>query len=221
MKSQECEFNKFAEQICIYSNLMWERGFAEANGGNLSVRLGNGNFLVTPTNHSKKGLIPDDLVLSDNRGVQINSLNGRMSSEFNTHLAIYKINPEAVAVIHAHPPYTCSFACSATFPTDPLTAEAVFWAENIKVIPYILPGSEELAEFIVTTGSGADVFVLKNHGIVTFGKSLKEAWFKCEVVEAQLKLYHLAASRGEEPLKLDNIQISKLREIKKVFFNEK
>ncbi len=221
MKSQEFEFKKIAEQICHYSSLMWESGFAEANGGNLSVRLGNGNFLVTPTNLSKKGLVPDDLVLSDNKGVQINTSIRRISSEFTTHLAIYKINPEAVAVIHAHPPYTCSFACSATFPTYPLTAEAVIWAEKINVIPYIVPGSEELADYVVTTGSGSDVFILKNHGIITFGKSLKEAWFKCEVVEAQSKLYHLAACRGEEPVRLDKTQINKLREVKKIFFNDK
>jgi len=162
MKSQDSDLIAVAEQICHYSSLMWESGFAEANGGNISVRLVNGNFLVTPTNHSKKELVPEDMVISDYKGVQISSANRRVSSEFSTHLAIYRINPETMAVIHAHPPYTCSFACSGNFPSAPLTAEAVIWAENIKVIPYILPGSEELANCILTTGADADVFILKN-----------------------------------------------------------
>jgi len=214
MAASNLEHPFIKEQICYYSDLLWQKGYADGNGGNISVKIDNDKFFVTPSLFSKKGLKPEDIVTVDSDGCELDKGN-RASSEFSTHLAVYRKNPDIKAVIHAHPPYICSFACTDNFPVEPLTPEAYLWAGEIAVIPYLLPGSALLAEYIENLSSKGEVLILKNHGVITSGKSLRDAWFRCEVVEHQSFIYHLAKSRNDELNKLDLTEAEKLDEIKR------
>ncbi|MCK9304970.1 MAG: class II aldolase/adducin family protein [Bacteroidales bacterium] len=218
MREPVPDYDIAATEICYYSSLLWQKGFADGNGGNLSVKLADGHFLVTPSNFSKMGLGEEQLLLADETGKQLNNFDYKISSEFSTHLAIYRRDPAIKAVIHSHPPYTLSFACTDFFPLEPLTPEAFIWAGDISVIPFLLPGSKDLSDYIGSVNSSLDVLVLKNHGAITSGSSLKEAWFRCEVLESQSKLYHLAGCRGDALNFLNNIDKERLKEIKNKFF---
>lgn len=206
-----------ATEICYYSSLLWQKGFADGNGGNLSAKLTNDRFLVTPSNFSKLGLKKDQLILADETGKQLSNFDHKISSEFSTHLAIYRRKTEIKAVIHSHPPYTLSFACTDFFPLEPLTPEAFIWTGDISLIPFFLPGSLELSEYIGSMISPLEVLVLKNHGAVTSGRSLKEAWFRCEVLENHSMLHHLAGCRGDKLTFIKDFDIERLNGVKTKF----
>src|SRR4051812_14772597 len=97
------------EQICEIGRRLYNRGFAAANDGNITVRLGPNEFLCTPTMVSKGFMKPDDICKVDINGKQLAGKRKR-TSEVLLHLAIYKERPDINAVVHCHPPYATAFA---------------------------------------------------------------------------------------------------------------
>ena len=96
-----------AQAICDVAHKLWQLGFVAANDGNISVRLPDGNFLVTPTGTSKASLTPEMIVKMNakNEVVEPAALPGyKPTSEFKVHLRCYEARPEVNAVVHAHPP---------------------------------------------------------------------------------------------------------------------
>lgn len=207
MQSIPSEFLSIAREISEYSRLAWNKGFVEANGGNISVRLPGNLLISTPTLESKNDLQEDDMVISNFYGEKIYG-NRDASSELFSHIAIYKSNPDAISVIHTHPPYTCSFACTNSLPFSNITPESVVWANKISVIPYFLPGSKELADMIVKLSEGVRVLLLRNHGLITWGETLKEAWWRSEVMENCCRISHLIMERGDNPVYLNEKEVN-------------
>ena len=172
MQSLPSEFLTFAREITEYSHLAWQKGFTEANGGNISVRLPDNLIMSTPTLESKRDLQDDDMVISNLQGKKIFGKR-EVSSEIKSHIAIYKLNPDAFSVIHTHPPYTCSFACTNKLPFSNITPESVLWTGKIALLPFALPGSEELSDLIMKLSAGMKVILMMNHGLLTWGESSK------------------------------------------------
>lgn len=108
------------EQICDICHKMWQLGWVAANDGNVSVKLEDGTFLVTPTGISKSFITPEKLLRIDSENHVLEGLEGyRPSSELKMHLRCYEKRPDVGSVIHAHPreppaspwptvPWTCT-----------------------------------------------------------------------------------------------------------------
>ncbi len=210
MNSLPSEFLEIAQMISEYSQLCWNRGFVEANGGNISVRLPGNLLISTPSMRSKNNLREYDMVISNFLGEKIYG-SGDASSELTTHIAIYMSNPDAAAVIHTHPPYTCSYAFTNSLPLDGLSPESVIWTERVGVIPYLLPGSVELYEEVLKASERTEVLLLRNHGLITWGKNLREAWWRTEVMENNCRISHYITERGDIANKISKEQISLLK----------
>lgn len=163
-------------------NKIYSRGLVAANDGNISVRVGENALWITPTGVSKGGMTPDMMVKTDLDG-NIISGSRRASTEIYMHLRIYKEDPLARAVVHAHPPASTAFAC-AGIPLDrPILQEAVVLLGDVPIAPFALPGTADVGNSIAPYCKNHRAVLLEYHGAVVWGDSLQEAYFRLECLE--------------------------------------
>jgi L-fuculose-phosphate aldolase len=166
------------EQICNYMRLLYERRLTTASGGNISVKIGD-RILITPSGVPKWKIKPEDIVEMDLEGKLIRG--ERPSSEWRTHLRVYK-SRDIGAVIHAHCPITTALA-TFEIPYRIISYEAADLISSMEIMPYIKFGTQEFADAVGNLIKKADIIVVKNHGLISVGKDLKEAFFRLEAVE--------------------------------------
>lgn len=169
------------EELCRTGRLCWERGLVGAAEGNLSARLADGRILCTPSGASKGHLEPADLTIVDEGGAWVTG--PKPSSELGLHLCLYGERPDCRAVVHAHPPTATAFALAGVSIPDDVLPEGVFVLGPVALAPFAFPGSEEVAAKVRPFARGHDAILLANHGAVTIGGSLEEAYFRMETLE--------------------------------------
>jgi L-fuculose-phosphate aldolase len=205
---------KLRKEICSIGGLLFQRGFVAANDGNISARLSEDEYLFTPTNVSKGAIKPRMLVKVDGRG---NVIKGKMrvSSESMMHLRVYKENSDVNAVVHAHPQVATSYAIAGVPLDKALITESVVLMGIVPVAPYGLPGSEALADTIAPYCTEYNSVLLKNHGVLSWGKDLKEAYFRMEITEnlAVIMKYNEELFQGRGALDKKQVEdLIKIRE---------
>jgi L-fuculose-phosphate aldolase len=186
--------------IVQFGRRLHDYGFVAATDGNLSVRLDENRLLVTPTCMSKGMMRPADLVIVDMEG---NRLAGKrkVSSEIGMHLLIYRLRPDVHGIVHAHPPTATGFAASGFGLSRPLVCEVVVGLGSIPLARYGTPGTAELTEALEPLVGDHDAILMANHGVVTFGTSLENAFMKMETVEHFAKIALVTHLLGhEQPL---------------------
>lgn len=171
---------------------MYAKEFCAANDGNISCRTADGAFWVTPSGVSKGFMEEDALIKVDINGNILERRSHRgVSSEIALHLAVYANRPDVNAVVHAHPPLSTAFAC-ARMPLDkPVVNEAVLNLGTVPCAPFALPGTPELAEGVLPHLRGHGALLLANHGAVTWGDSMEQAFFRLETLEYYAKILML------------------------------
>jgi len=184
----------------IYNN-----GFVAANDGNISVKLDDDTIICTPTGVSKGFMSTDMMVKVDVDG---NQLAGKLkpSSEIKMHLAVYRERPDVRSVVHAHPPTATAFAVAGIPLKTPIMPEVVISLGWIPVAAYGTPSTEEIPEAVSQYLQCHDAFLLENHGALTVGVELFNAYFKMETLELAAKI-SLAARQlgGEKPISPENV----------------
>ena len=186
------------EEICEIGRRVWQREYVAANDGNISVLLSDTEILATPTGVSKGYLTPDMLVVIDRKG---NVLRGHMkpSSELKMHRAFYDARPDVRAVCHAHPIVATGFAVAGITLDRCTLPEVVISLGSVPLAKYGVPGSDELTQDIMENYvADHDAFLLANHGVVTIGQSLMNAYYKMETVEHFAKISLVARQIGNE-----------------------
>ncbi|MGA2982258.1 MAG: class II aldolase/adducin family protein [Terriglobia bacterium] len=152
------------------------------SGGNLSIREDNGDIWITPTRVDKGTLRRDDMVLVRKDG-KVEGLHPP-SSEFPFHQAIYRARPELRGIVHAHPVALVAFSAIHQVPNTLLFPKAKSVCGEVAFAPYELPGSEELGLTVAGKFSqGSTCAILENHGVVTGGINLGEAFQRFETLE--------------------------------------
>lgn len=193
------------------------RGFVTATDGNVSLRLASGNVLTTRTSINKGMVTADDLVEVDKHGVPLTAHRSELiapkpSTELGMHLYIYSQRPDVNAVVHAHPTYATGFATAGIALDRCVSPEVIVGLGAIPLAQYATPSTEEVARSLSPFVKNADAILLSNHGVVTYGKDLFDAYFKMEKVEHTAHITFIARMLGgEKTLKSDDIE--KLRSI--------
>jgi L-fuculose-phosphate aldolase len=174
--------------------------------GNLSVRLDEGRILCTPTAMCKGMMRPRDLVIVDPEGRKLSGVR-EVSSEIGMHLLIYRLRPDVLGVVHAHPVTATGFASAGMALDKPLVSEVVIGLGSIPLAKYGTPGTPELAEALEPFVPSYDAILMANHGVVTYGDSLCQAYMKMETVEhfAQIALVTHILGR-QEPLGNEDLE---------------
>lgn len=202
------------KEILFYSKLLHKNGLVSATDGNISVRK-KGGFFITPSAFPKRELEKNQIVELDSQG---NPAKGKPSSESKMHLAIYNAGKDINAIVHAHPPFTTALSLiDADFEKIPLS-EFFISLQRVKTLCYVEPGSAELAKKVSALFRNPDVHavILKNHGAVTTGNSLKGAYYRMEALEHSSKIYFMASVIGR-PKSFDKDIINRLIEMGKKY----
>lgn len=185
------EANRIKEEICDIGRRIWMREYCDGNGGNISCRIGPDAFICTPTGVSKGFMTPDMMCMVDGKGNQTAGT-WKRSSEITTHLAIYHSTPEAVSVCHAHPCHAGAFAIKGLQPPPRLIPELEVFVGTVAMAEYKTPGSAEMAEVIKPLAPKHQSIIMGNHGVITWGKSVEDAYFKMEITDAYCRTLILA-----------------------------
>jgi L-fuculose-phosphate aldolase len=170
------------EDICRFGKMLHERSYIAATDGNLSVRLDPDTILCTPTMMSKGMMEPEDLVVVNMAGRRVTGRRN-VSSEIAMHLLIYKLRPDVHGIVHAHPQTATGYAAAGLPLNQALVSEIVISLGCIPLARYATPGTVELTQALEPLVPNYDAILMANHGVVTYGSDLLQAYMKMETVE--------------------------------------
>src|SRR3954454_25131305 len=198
------------EEICRLGRSLFDRGLTPGSSGNISVKLDDGGWLVTPTNASLGSLDPAKLsrLAADGRLMSGDA----PTKEVPLHAALYETRDAARAIVHLHS--THSVALSMLPEIDPraalppMTPYYSMKCGSTALLPYYRPGDAAVADAIKGLAGKYSSVLLANHGPVVAGDSLEAAVFAMEELEETAKLYLLL--RGLNPRYLTPAQIADL-----------
>ena len=202
--------------ICEIGRRTYNKNFVAANDGNISVKVGPNTIWTTPTGVSKGFMTPDMMVKMDLSG---KVLSGKLkpSSEVKMHLRVYQENPEINAVVHAHPPVATSFAIAGISLDTPVSPEAVIILGTVPVAPYATPGTDEVPDSIAPYCKDYNAVLLANHGALTWGRDLTEAYFRMESLEHYALMLMYSNNIMNKVNELNCSQVSDLINIRQKF----
>lgn len=183
------------QDIVDIGRLVFEKGWVAANDGNISIRLDEERILATPTGVSKGMMHVDDLIIVDYEG---NKVEGRLerTSEIAMHLLVYGMRSDVGAVVHAHPPVATGFAAAGLSLNKALLPEVVIGLGCVPLADYGLPGTPELTDPMIPLIPKYDAILMANHGAVSYGKDVHQAYFRMETVEHFARINFVAEMLG-------------------------
>ncbi len=201
------ELDSVRQQLCEVGHYLGERGLAWGTSGNISLRMDDEHFLISASGAWLGRLTPEQTALCSLLHERFEG--AKPSVETPMHRAIYRNRPEAQVVVHVSPPYTTLVACSSIeVPTD-LNVENIFYLGRIARVPYIHPGTHQLADAVGEAVREHETVILSNHGVITFHQSVPEVLMRVESFEmscrilvmarmANIPLNHLSSDLVEE-----------------------
>ncbi|WP_431858191.1 aldolase [Azospirillum sp.] len=198
------------EDVCRFGRSLFERGLTPGSSGNISVRLDDGGWLVTPTNAALGFLDPARLARLDAQGRLVSG--DAPTKEIPLHTAVYETRGSARAIVHLHSTHAVAVSMlpeidpRAVLP--PLTAYSLMRAGQVALVPYHRPGDPAVADAIRGLAGRYSSVLLANHGPVVAGDSLEAAVFATEELEETAKLYLLL--RNLNPRHLTPAQVADL-----------
>ena len=195
-------------------NELYAEGVITATGGNVSVRNPDSEdqIWITPSQVFKGDLTPESMVLIDLNGKSLIAGQKAPSSEKSFHTQILQKKCEANAVIHAHAPFATILA-NAGIPFLPISSEAAFFGGDIARVPYMTPGSDELAAAVSDLMVDEWAVFMVNHGVVCAGRSLRKASDMIQIIDRTAEVILGCLAVGKEPPLLPQSDIDKFRAI--------
>jgi ribulose-5-phosphate 4-epimerase/fuculose-1-phosphate aldolase len=206
--------SRLREEICRFGRSLFERGLTPGSSGNISVRLDDGGWLVTPTNASLGFLDPANLARLDANGTLIGG--DKPTKEIPLHAALYDSRRGARAVVHLHSTHAVAVTMlpeitpqeTSVSVLPPLTPYFLMKCGNVAMVPYYRPGDPAVADAIRGLAGRHSSVLLANHGPVVAGDTLEAAVFAMEELEETARLYLLL--RGLKPRHLSPDQVRDL-----------
>jgi len=206
------KYKQERKEIAGFMRRLYNRGLTTTSGGNISLRVSDDTILITPSATDKGRMKWKEVGILSILGENLTpGLTPSVESEM--HLGIYKRNTEIHSIIHAHPVFASSFTAMNSVINTSLTAETRVICGDPVLVPYALMGSPELAESVADYSTKSDVLLLENHGILTTGTSLLEAFDKLEVLENAAKMTLIVEMRGKKK----GLSLTSIRELERLF----
>ncbi|HBC6302233.1 TPA: aldolase [Escherichia coli] len=204
------------EQMVTLASSMFMRGYSSGGAGNLSTRLPDGGFLVTPTNSSFGSLDPATLSKLDAQGEWVSG--DKPSKESLMHLAFYRQRADIGGIVHLHSPYLTALSCLPNLNTQdclpPVTPYFIMRTGQLPLIPYMRPGHPGLADEVARLASEHNAMLLANHGPIIGGASLSEATFNAEELEDTARVWFTIRPYGMNTL--TDEQVTELKTVYRV-----
>ncbi len=187
--------HKIKQDMCDIGRRIYNRQFAAANDGNITVRVSENEVLCTPTLHCKGFLKPDDISLVDMTGKQLSGRKKR-SSEALLHLEIYRQREDVKSVVHCHPPHATAFAIAREPIPQCILPEVEVFLGDVPITKYETPGGQAFADTIIPFVDRTNVMILANHGTVSYGETVEQAFWWTEILDSYCRMLMLAKQLG-------------------------
>lgn len=171
------------ESILEIGRRMYEKDFVAANDGNITCKVSPDEIWATPTGVSKGFMKDEDLLKLDLSGRVIQQGKLKPSSEIKMHLRVYNENSDVMGICHAHPPVATSFSIAGIALDRAIYPEAMINLGTVPVVHYAPPGSQGIPDSVAPYCKSHNALLLANHGAITWGSSLMEAWYRLESME--------------------------------------
>jgi len=198
--------------ICEVGRRLYVRNLVAATDGNVSVRMGPGRYLCTPSGVSKYDMAPNDIIIADGKANKISGA-GKVTSEFFTHLAAYEERPDVNAVVHAHPPKALGFTLAGVSMADCVLPEVVYTIGGIPTAEYATPATPEGGAAIRKLVRECDAILMDRHGALTVGVNPFDALYKMEKIEHAAETLFVARCLGDVP-RLSPDEVRKLYKVR-------
>lgn len=186
---------KLKQEICEIGRRLYQRGFAAANDGNISFRIGTNEVLCSPTMICKGFMTPDDLCTVDMEGKQLSGRRKR-TSEILLHLAIMKERPDVKSVVHCHPPHATAFAIAREPIPQCVLPEVEVFLGDVPITKYETPGGQHFADTVLPFVHKTNLIILANHGTVSYDTTVERAYWWTEILDAYCRMLLLAKQIG-------------------------
>jgi len=189
--------------IVTYSKLSSAMGLTPNTQGNISARdPQTGYIAVTPHDLRYEIMTWEDIVVVDLDGNQVEG-HCTPSSETPVHLAVYRARPDVFGVVHSEPVYTNCFGALG-MPIEPVVvALLVDIGGSVPVMPFMPSGSSAFGEELLRVMGDRNGVIWGNHGLLTHGKDLDQAFRRTVIIENVAHIYYLTQSLGKTPVILD------------------
>jgi ribulose-5-phosphate 4-epimerase/fuculose-1-phosphate aldolase len=190
---------------------LYARGLVTASGGNLSARDPGspGQIWITPSGTFKGDLRPEHMACIGLDGTPRSAAEPRPSTEWRVHCTIYRTRPDVWAVVHSHAPLAMRLALTSTR-FLPISLEAASIGE-LQVVPFLMPGTEALAEAVASALGIGMAILMQNHGLVVAADSLEHAAALTETIEATAGTLLACRMLGVTPPVLSEDEIREAR----------
>ncbi len=207
------------EQICDVCHKMWQLGWVAANDGNVSVKMEDGTFWITPSGVSKSFITPELLIrINAKMEVVEGPKDYKPSSETKMHMRCYEQRPDVGAVVHAHPPTATGYAV-ANIPLDEYSMiETIISIGAIPVVPYGAPSTYEVPNAVEPYLPNHDVMLLQNHGALSVGCDVITAYYRMETLELFAKISLNARLLGGAK-ELSRPQVEQLLDLRENYYH--
>ncbi|MDP8236827.1 MAG: class II aldolase/adducin family protein [Candidatus Erginobacter occultus] len=200
------------KEIVEIGRRMYDKDLVAATDGNISSRLDDNRFLITPTGSCLGFLKSSELVLIDAEGSPLSP--GRPTSEYRLHLEVYLRRKDVAAIVHGHPPICTAFSVAGETLDRCVLPEVVFTIGAVPTTAYGTPTTDEPPRIVREHIGSCDAMILDRHGTLTVGPTLAEAYYKLEKIEHSARVILAAKTLGRVQV-LSPEQVEKLLEVRR------
>ena len=199
----EFDLQKTKQDILDYCLLSMQYGLNFNTQGNISVRLPEENrFLITPTDLEYDRMTADDMVVVD---ADANVIDGPHlpSSEVTVHLAVYRRRPDVNAIVHTEPVFANVFGVAGEPITGSLVNMVIYTKGDVPIMPFALSNRTSFGDAMCDVMGDLNAVVWANHGLLTVGDNLRDAFKTSVAVESAAKVLVYAKALTDKPIVLD------------------
>jgi L-fuculose-phosphate aldolase len=205
------KYKQERKEVARVMRRLYRYGLTTCSGGNISIQISKDIIAITPSATDKGRMKWNEVGLMTMQGENLTT-DLRPSIEAEMHISIYR-KKDIRAIVHAHPTFSTAFTAMKKRINTKLTAEACAILGDPVFVPYALMGTRKLAAIVAKNIEKSDILLLENHGILTVGDTLLQAFDRIEVLENAARMTVIVELMG-------NIKpLSKVRadEIEKMF----
>ena len=195
-------FDEEKKEIIKAGMTLREYGLISLSGGNVSLRMPGNEILVTPSGMAYDTMVPEDVVVMNLEGLVLEGTR-RPSVDSVALLHVYRNLGRVNSIIHTHQVYATAAGLVYDRVPNAVTTLANACGGEVHVAPFSSAASLAMGEETVKHIGNSKAVILKNHGVITVGKTIKEALYAAVYLEDAVKTYFIARAMGEPAMLTD------------------